>query len=120
MRENLVIRKVSEKDKEKLFGWANDREVRRWSFNPDGIEYQDHLEWFSKNMADENHLMYIFDIFEESIGLVRLKKDFNHIVLSYLLELQVYFLDESNYNYPPNLHCDKILFLVFSRVVVFS
>ncbi|WP_158002136.1 hypothetical protein [Clostridium botulinum] len=36
------LRKVNEKDCEPLFQWANDKEVRKNSFNTEDIIYEEH------------------------------------------------------------------------------
>jgi UDP-2,4-diacetamido-2,4,6-trideoxy-beta-L-altropyranose hydrolase len=55
----LVLRRARQDDSRLLWEWANDPEVRKFSFSQDPISWETHLQWFSKNLASPNSLMYI-------------------------------------------------------------
>ena len=81
-----MINEVSQKEVMQLFEWVNDNDVRFWSFNSYRITFEEHSKWFSEKLADENYLMYIFKIGINPIGLVRLEKINEKVILSYLLD----------------------------------
>jgi RimJ/RimL family protein N-acetyltransferase len=58
-----------------LFNWANDPSVRSNSYSNQPIDYDTHVEWFTRRIDSENFLFYIF-LNEEKlpIGLVRFEK----------------------------------------------
>ena len=72
----LKTRPATEHDCRLLWQWANDPDVRRWSFVSDSIEWDAHVAWFRRKRADPNCRMYvIMDQADEPIGLVRLDLD---------------------------------------------
>tara|TARA_B100002003_G_scaffold248455_1_gene282318 strand:- start:642 stop:1118 length:477 start_codon:yes stop_codon:yes gene_type:complete len=81
----LTLRKVSNNDKDILFNWINDPDVRNWSFNKDPITIDEHKIWFNKKYKDSNVIMWIFEKDHLPAGLVRLEKDSNEVVLNYLI-----------------------------------
>ncbi len=56
---SLRLRRVQAEDCELLFAWANDPEVRASSFSSEVILWERHQEWFRKEMADPNALLYV-------------------------------------------------------------
>ncbi len=69
---NVYLRDVTEQDKELLFQWANDKEVRKKSFSSGQIEYEEHCVWFDKMMHNEQLLQWILQVDEQSVGQIRL------------------------------------------------
>lgn len=55
----LNIRDVSEEDCRLLWEWANDPEVRGFSFESAPIPWEEHAAWFRRKMADRNCHMYV-------------------------------------------------------------
>ena len=85
MNDRQLLRKVNKNDEELLFIWANDPAVRRWSFNKDPITLDEHKNWFTKILNDENVLFWIFEVESTPQGLVRLHKNNNEVTLNYLI-----------------------------------
>ncbi len=68
----LKTRSATEHDCRLLWQWVNDPDVRRWSFMSDSIEWEAHVAWFGRKLADRNCRMYIvMDEADDPIGLVR-------------------------------------------------
>ncbi|MHA6247650.1 UDP-2,4-diacetamido-2,4,6-trideoxy-beta-L-altropyranose hydrolase [Pontibacter sp. CAU 1760] len=55
----LTFRQVREDDINLLFDWANDPEVRKHSFNPAPIAFENHSQWFRHIFQDEQTELYI-------------------------------------------------------------
>ncbi len=87
-KEYISLRKVVRNDEKLIFNWVNDPEVRKWSFNKKLILLDDHKIWFEKKILDPNLSMWIFEVNKSPMGLVRLEKDNDDIVLHYLLAPQ--------------------------------
>ncbi len=79
----ITSRPASVDDADLLFSWVNDFKVRKNSFSSDKISYQEHIEWFSKTIADENVSIYIYCFEEQPIGQVRLKYENYSVLISY-------------------------------------
>jgi len=85
LKNILSLRKVNKNDEGLLFNWANDSEVRKWSFNKKSITLYEHTIWFNQKLEDENVLMWIFEIENIPTGMVRLEKEENKVFLNYLI-----------------------------------
>jgi UDP-2,4-diacetamido-2,4,6-trideoxy-beta-L-altropyranose hydrolase len=85
---HLSFRKANKADEALLFNWANDHEVRKWSFRKDLIHISDHKDWFEKKINDPDILIWIFEKDFSPAGMVRLEKNNNEIILNYLLSLE--------------------------------
>ena len=85
---NLILRKVTKSDEDLLFNWANDSDVRKWSFSKHFIKLDEHAKWFKKKYNDPNVLMWIFEVNNDPEGLVRLEKENNKVLLNYLIAPQ--------------------------------
>ena len=79
----LKCRLANADDADLLFSWVNDFKVRKNSFSSDEISYQEHIEWFSKTITDENVSIYIYCLDDQPIGQVRLKYENNSVLISY-------------------------------------
>lgn len=69
---NVYLRDVTEDDKDLLFKWANDEEVRKQSFSSGRITYEEHSAWFDKIMHNEQILQWILLADEQPVGQIRL------------------------------------------------
>jgi len=68
----LRIRPATDDDCRQLWQWANDPEVRRWSFDSARIAWDTHVHWFHGRLADSNCRLYILiDQGDQSMGFVR-------------------------------------------------
>jgi len=56
---DLRLRRVKAKDCRQLWEWANDPEVRPFSFATEPISWERHLEWFNSKLSDPNAALYL-------------------------------------------------------------
>ncbi len=69
---NTGFRQVERKDRELLFEWANDSEVRRQSFQTGNILWEDHVRWFEERMRSEDCALLIWVEDGVDKGMLRL------------------------------------------------
>ena len=68
----LSIRPATDDDCRLIWQWANDTEVRRWSFDSEPIEWETHVAWFKFRRGDPTYLMYVLVKPDgEPVGLAR-------------------------------------------------
>ena len=84
-KETLSLRKVNKKDESLLFNWANDSDVRKWSFNKKTITLDKHKIWFEGKLSNKNVLIWILEDENMPAGMVRLEKEGSSILLNYLI-----------------------------------
>ena len=82
---NLVLRKVKNNDELLLYNWANDTDVRKWSFNNDPISLDKHKIWFKEKLDNLNILILILENNNLPSGMVRLEKQDKKVFLNYLI-----------------------------------
>ena len=85
VKPQYSLRLVNLKDGRTIFKWANDPAVRRWSFNDNLIQFDEHKTWFNNKLNDSNVLMWIFEENTNPAGLVRLEKKNDKVLLNYLI-----------------------------------
>jgi UDP-2,4-diacetamido-2,4,6-trideoxy-beta-L-altropyranose hydrolase len=57
--EDLLLRRVQEKDCRQLWEWANDPDVRPVSFATEPIPWERHVEWFNSKLCDPSAVLYL-------------------------------------------------------------
>lgn len=77
---NIAIREATTNDTQLLFEWANESVTRQNSFNPNPIDWNSHVVWFNKKLKDTNCKIYIFQINDDPIGVVRFETGINTII----------------------------------------
>ncbi|MCM2284582.1 MAG: UDP-2,4-diacetamido-2,4,6-trideoxy-beta-L-altropyranose hydrolase [Desulfobacula sp.] len=83
----MMMRPAGFRDAELLFKWANDKEVRSFSFNADPISWEEHLEWFSHKLKDKNSWVFIAENnIGEPIGQIRFEGRDGCVKISYSLD----------------------------------
>lgn len=68
----LHLRKATQSDRDLLFDWVNDEEVRKNAFHSHRITYEEHITWFNRIMNDPNQVQYILMLNEKPVGQIRL------------------------------------------------
>jgi RimJ/RimL family protein N-acetyltransferase len=68
------IRPVSPSDRELLFRWANDADVRRNSFHPEPIPWEDHVRWFARKLSSTDTAIWILEVDGVPAGQVRYER----------------------------------------------
>jgi UDP-2,4-diacetamido-2,4,6-trideoxy-beta-L-altropyranose hydrolase len=70
--DKVFLRKVREDDCKLLWEWANEKEVRKWSFSSEPIAWRDHQKWFTGKFKDPNCFHFIAtDIIGNAAGQIR-------------------------------------------------
>ncbi len=83
---DIKLRKAISKDMMLLYQWANDPQVREQSFNMDKIPLETHQKWFENKLNDCDALLFIAEINEQPIGLLRFDMEDNHAVIGISLD----------------------------------
>jgi UDP-2,4-diacetamido-2,4,6-trideoxy-beta-L-altropyranose hydrolase len=73
---DLKLRLAGPEDRQRLWEWANDPEVRAASFSPDPIPWETHVAWFEKKLRDRRDTKECFMLIAEDecagpIGQIR-------------------------------------------------
>jgi len=68
----ITLRKASLEDLELLFKWRNDKQVRLNSLNTDFVLFEQHSEWFLKNLTNRTCKIFILQVDSTPVGTIRL------------------------------------------------
>ncbi|GGG25353.1 UDP-2,4-diacetamido-2,4,6-trideoxy-beta-L-altropyranose hydrolase [Pontibacter amylolyticus] len=82
---SITMRKATEDDLMLLFGWNNDSEVRKNSFNPKPIPLANHQAWFMARLKDEDTSIYIAESAGEPAAQIRFSLSGGTATISYLI-----------------------------------
>lgn len=80
------LRQVTENDRQLLFDWANDPDVRANAKNPKSITWDEHNIWFDNKLSDSGSYIYILEDLSENIGVVRFEKKEQFFLISYSID----------------------------------
>ncbi len=70
--KKLSLREATKEDCTLLFRWANDPEVRLSSLSPEPIDWEDHVAWLTKKLADPScHIFIASNTAGVPVGQVR-------------------------------------------------
>jgi UDP-2,4-diacetamido-2,4,6-trideoxy-beta-L-altropyranose hydrolase len=69
----MILRLADHRDEENLYLLSNDPEVRKHSFNIRPIPFNEHQDWFQKQLEDKNTLFLITYENDILVGQVRFK-----------------------------------------------
>ena len=79
----LHLRRVRKDDCRLLWEWANDPEVRAFSFSSEPIPWEEHIRWFQSKLNEADCIFYIaMDSDMIPIGQVRYDIDRNEALIS--------------------------------------
>jgi len=84
----MIIRKADISDEMSVYDLSNDAAVRNASFNNNIILYEEHKEWFRKQLEDDSVLFLVFYEENELAGQVRFRIQKNYAVVSLSLSKQ--------------------------------
>jgi RimJ/RimL family protein N-acetyltransferase len=83
----VYLRKADENDLLQTFQWANNQDVRKFSFSKENIEWSDHFNWFISKLKSNSCEYYILEKINEKIGSIRFDIDANgYALISYLVD----------------------------------
>ena len=83
---SIELTRAKPEDSEITYKWASDPEVRKWSFNTNPILLEEHNNWFSRKINDQNCVYFIAKLDNEPIGSIRFDMNENTATISYLLD----------------------------------
>lgn len=84
--EKLFLKNAAASDVDLIYGWANDDDARRFSFNSRKIPYEDHCRWFEKKLSSPDSHIFILMKNETPIGQCRLDFDGAEALISYFID----------------------------------
>lgn len=84
-KRKFTLSVVTPRDEKLLYGWSNERLVRRWSFNHSIISFSDHKKWFKKNINNTKLYMWKLKYNSYLCGLIRIELIKKNFRLSYLI-----------------------------------
>lgn len=70
----IQFRRATQEDCSLLWYWANDPNTRAASFRSAQISWDEHCEWFNKNLAHDNSLLLIAEESRSPIATIRVQK----------------------------------------------
>lgn len=65
------MRAITAKDSKLLFNWANDKDVRENSLNPEPIPWANHQKWFAGKLKSDFSRIYILELKNIPLGQIR-------------------------------------------------
>ena len=75
MINDLDIIKAVKNDSKVIWQWRNDPQTRLMYFQSSEISWEDHSEWYSKILKDENRIIYMGIEKYNQIGVLRFDRD---------------------------------------------
>ena len=73
-KNTFSLKKVKQEDLRLLFKWVNDTKVRKNALNSNQIEWEKHVNWFTKKLSDSKSKIFIFENENTKIGQIRIDK----------------------------------------------
>lgn len=67
----ILCRRASRQDAERLFEWQNEPGARRYARNPEPPGWTEHQAWFNAVMGDRNRLLLVVECQGKPVGMVR-------------------------------------------------
>ena len=71
-RNDLILRKVEEKDRDSILEWRNSEAVRPYMYNDELITEESHNKWFSSMLLDDTKSYWIIELDSTPVGVVNL------------------------------------------------
>jgi UDP-2,4-diacetamido-2,4,6-trideoxy-beta-L-altropyranose hydrolase len=73
-RDAVMLRRAGSDDCRRLWTWANEKEVRAFSFHSDPIPWENHVSWFNTKINDPQTFLYVaYTAEEEALGQARIE-----------------------------------------------
>ena len=69
--ERMSLRRATGQDAAPVFPWRNAAVTRRHFFNPEPIEYDSHLRWWSESLTMSNRRLMIAEVGTLAVGVIR-------------------------------------------------
>ena len=85
--EQLTLEKATTGDLELTFNWAKNPVIRKYAFQQNEIQFDEHKAWFMKQLADENTIYFILRKKNKALGSIRINRDDQGIgLISYQID----------------------------------
>lgn len=86
IEDSLILRPINKEDCYRIWEWANDPDVRAFSFDHSPISLQDHKKWFFNKINDKNCIFFIVALSTTPIAQLRFDLEGNSAKISYMIE----------------------------------
>ncbi|MGY6560076.1 MAG: GNAT family N-acetyltransferase [Nitritalea sp.] len=83
--DSLYLRDVLMEDVYLTYTWANDPNTRQYAFNQEFIPLEEHQNWFTKKINDQNCIYQLFQRGGEPVGSIRFDINAQEGLISYLI-----------------------------------
>lgn len=71
----IELRAAKQEDSKLIFEWRNHTSIRSFSINSDPIPWESHQQWFGKVLQDANRPLYIAELADSAVGVIRFDID---------------------------------------------
>ena len=79
--DKIQLREFTADEVKRVFELSNDKFTRENSYSSDEIVYEDHVQWFSEKLNDENFILFIAEYNNEFVGQVKFDIDGNEATI---------------------------------------
>lgn len=87
INEQLSLKKAALSDLEITYKWAKNPIVRKFAFQQNEIQFEEHASWFKKQLIDPNAIYFLLKKGTESLGSIRFNIDEHDTgIISYLID----------------------------------
>ena len=87
LNKGKQLRKAQVSDLETTYGWVNNPEVRKYSFNKKQVSLKEHANWFFTALENINSEYYLFEVQGTSAGSIRFDIEKDEVgKINYLLD----------------------------------
>lgn len=83
---DFKLRSANSSDSQITFEWANNMDIRKFSFNNDSLLWDDHIRWFNEKINSSNCAYYILELEEQSVGSIRFDLENSSAKINYLVD----------------------------------
>lgn len=86
IENSLLLRPVKDDDCDRIWKWANDPDVRAFSFHPSAISLDEHKRWFYEKISDKNCKFFIILLNNRPVAQIRFDLKDNYANISIIID----------------------------------
>ena len=75
INEQLTLEKATIANLELTFNWATNNVIRKYAFQQNEIQFDEHKAWFNNQLAEKNAIYFILWKKDKALGSIRINKD---------------------------------------------
>ena len=75
VNQHIRLRNATKEDVNLFYEWANEKSVRKMSFNSEYISFETHQKWFKNNLNSKNNFLLVLEFDNIPAGLVRFNSE---------------------------------------------